>query len=41
MNNNIEYLITTLQQKAELFTKLNKNPNLLYKSVDGLVLAYG
>jgi hypothetical protein len=40
-DNNIEYLITTLQQRAELFTKLNKNPNLLYKSVDGLVLAYG
>ncbi|MTJ14708.1 hypothetical protein FJR11_19425 [Anabaena sp. UHCC 0187] len=41
MNNNIGYLITTLQQKAELFTKVNKNPDLLYKSVDSLVLAYG
>ena len=41
MNNNIGYLITTLQQKAELFTKINKNPDLLYKSVDSLVLTYG
>jgi hypothetical protein len=41
MNNNIGYLITTLQQKAELFTKINKNPDLLYKSVDSLVLDYG
>ncbi|MBD2629653.1 hypothetical protein [Trichormus variabilis] len=40
-NNNIDYLITILQQRAELFTKTNKNPDFLYKSVDSLVLAYG
>lgn len=41
MNNNIGYLITTLQQKSELFTKINKNSDILYKGVDNLVLAYG
>ncbi|MBD2132587.1 hypothetical protein H6F47_09145 [Sphaerospermopsis sp. FACHB-1094] len=41
MNNNLERLITILQQRAELYNKLNKNSDFLYKSVDCLVLAYG
>jgi hypothetical protein len=40
-DNNIECLITILQQRAEIFNKVNKNPDFLYKGVDNLVLAYG
>ncbi len=41
MSNNLESLLTKIQQNADLFDRQNKRSDLQYKSIESLILAYG
>lgn len=41
MNNNLERLITNLQQRTTAINEINKHSDFLHKSIESLVLAHG